>query len=108
MDLVADDHTDLGRAEQALLLDVPAMAGEKGMTGGRESREVRHRGAPVTKPTTVRESRPSTSNNQGTAARSSATATGEAIWSPDIWSQAPAIQFAASVAGSVPPVTNLK
>jgi hypothetical protein len=51
---------------------------------------------------------PSASINQPSAISSSALATGDIIRSPEFWSQAPASQFAANAAGSVPPVTKPK
>ena len=43
--LIADDDGELGRAEEAVVLDVPAGALEKGVAGGGEGAEVGHGGA---------------------------------------------------------------
>jgi len=64
--------------------------------------------APVTNPASVPGGRPSSSRSQRVVTSSSRAAIGEETRSPAFWSQAPASQFAATVAGSAPPVTKPK
>jgi hypothetical protein len=64
--------------------------------------------APVTKPAPVPSGRPSSSTSQRNATSSMVAVAGEPGHPAAFWSQVPASQFAATVAGSDPPVTQPK
>ena len=74
--LVAGDHPDRRRAEQAVALDVPAGLGQHVVPGGGEADGV-GRLAPVTKPTDASAGRPSSSFSQPPATSSAAAAAGD-------------------------------
>ena len=63
---------------------------------------------PVTNPAPLVEGKPSRSTVQASTISSNLAATGDMTCIAAFWSHAPASQFAASAAGSVPPMTNPK
>ncbi len=63
---------------------------------------------PVTKPAPQLAGNPRMSSTHPSTISSSFAATGDMTVNPAFWSQTPAIQFAASAAGTQPPMTNPK
>ena len=105
--LLADHDRDRRRAEEAVGLDVPVLAREHRVSRGGERGEVRHR-RPGDERARAAGGQPEEVAHPSSAMLSSCDTAGVGESNAAFWSHAVASQFAASAAGSEPPITKPK